>query len=201
VSYLEKNPLCVDCLARGRYSQATEIHHIQKLRDAPERKYDRDNLKALCELCHKKETSLEKMRASSPVTLVCGSPGAGKSTYVEQHRRRGDLVWDLDDILRTVAGIDPHDNTEQRDAALDVVLAMRDAFYSRARSYKGRVWVIESCPTRARREWFERELGAHVVFIEATKEQCLARVAHRGPSASAPVERWWSEHDRSVDMG
>ena len=36
------------------------------------------------------------------VRLVCGPPGAGKSTLVREKRRDGDLVIDLDDIRASV---------------------------------------------------------------------------------------------------
>lgn len=56
-SYLRANPLCVDCLTTNRPEPATEVHHITKLRVAPERKFDPTNLMALCRTCHQKRTA------------------------------------------------------------------------------------------------------------------------------------------------
>lgn len=47
-----EHPLCEDCLERGLTRPSTEVHHIQKLRDRPELKYDTENLMALCSECH-----------------------------------------------------------------------------------------------------------------------------------------------------
>ncbi len=39
-----------------------------------------------------------------PLTIVCGPPAAGKSTYIEAHRRPGDVVVDLDVIINEAGG-------------------------------------------------------------------------------------------------
>lgn len=56
--YLQDNPLCVDCISNGTPpTPATDVHHIKKLRDYPELKYNKDNLMALCHECHSKRTA------------------------------------------------------------------------------------------------------------------------------------------------
>jgi putative protein kinase ArgK-like GTPase of G3E family len=35
--------------------------------------------------------------------VVCGVPGSGKTTWVEQRRTSGDIVWDADRVANTVA--------------------------------------------------------------------------------------------------
>lgn len=46
--------LCANCLEKGIYNyKDLEVHHIQKLREAPERLLDDDNLICLCRSCHK----------------------------------------------------------------------------------------------------------------------------------------------------
>lgn len=56
---LEAHPVCQDCLAAGRLSPATEVHHVRPVEDAPtragkeERMYDPSNLRALCRPCHR----------------------------------------------------------------------------------------------------------------------------------------------------
>jgi len=56
LNYLRQNPLCSDCLERGIVEQATEIHHIAKLAQHPDRKYDPANLLCLCHRCHAART-------------------------------------------------------------------------------------------------------------------------------------------------
>lgn len=46
--------LCQECLKNNKYSEATDVHHIQRLRDAWDKRLDNDNLISLCIECHKK---------------------------------------------------------------------------------------------------------------------------------------------------
>lgn len=47
--------MCVNCRDRGRYSRATSVHHIVKIKDNWELRLSLNNLKSLCEKCHKQE--------------------------------------------------------------------------------------------------------------------------------------------------
>lgn len=47
------NYLCQDCLKNKVISEATEVHHIEKLRKAWDKRYDPDNLISLCGECHR----------------------------------------------------------------------------------------------------------------------------------------------------
>lgn len=55
--YLMAHPLCVDCEAMGIVAAARDIHHIAKLRDNPEAKYDESNLMGLCKMHHDMRTA------------------------------------------------------------------------------------------------------------------------------------------------
>lgn len=55
--YLRQNPLCRDCEGNGIVTAATDVHHIEKLRDRPEMKYEEENLMALCSRCHDQRTA------------------------------------------------------------------------------------------------------------------------------------------------
>lgn len=55
--YLMRNPLCCDCKEVGVIAAATDIHHVMKLKDHPEYKYDEAWLMALCKMHHDKRTA------------------------------------------------------------------------------------------------------------------------------------------------
>ncbi len=57
IAYLQRNPLCVDCDAEGIVGAATEVHHVRKLRDYPDGKYEQSNLMPLCSDHHRKRTA------------------------------------------------------------------------------------------------------------------------------------------------
>jgi len=50
--HLQNSPLCFDCYKKNIYTAANEVHHIKKLREHPELKYDSENLMSLCKSCH-----------------------------------------------------------------------------------------------------------------------------------------------------
>lgn len=52
IAYLRQHPFCEDCLERDIVTPTTEPHHLIKLKDAPDRKYEESNLRALCKPCH-----------------------------------------------------------------------------------------------------------------------------------------------------
>lgn len=55
--YRGRHPLCVDCLKGGRVKPSAEVHHIKKLSEFPDLKYEDSNLMALCGQCHKARTA------------------------------------------------------------------------------------------------------------------------------------------------
>lgn len=57
-SYLERNPLCVDCQRRGQLTPAAQVDHINPLRQGGA-KFDEANLQALCGTCHSSKTARE----------------------------------------------------------------------------------------------------------------------------------------------
>lgn len=59
LSVLRDTPLCYDCLKAGRITPAEEVHHIKSFMryDANDPRrielaYDKNNLVALCRMCH-----------------------------------------------------------------------------------------------------------------------------------------------------
>jgi 5-methylcytosine-specific restriction protein A len=57
IIYLAQHPLCVDCESKGRAGAATDVHHIEKLRDRPDLKYEESNLMGLCTEHHSARTA------------------------------------------------------------------------------------------------------------------------------------------------
>lgn len=55
--YLREHPLCEDCLEEEKIEPATEVHHKQKVKDHPELRLVKSNLRALSKECHSKRTA------------------------------------------------------------------------------------------------------------------------------------------------
>ena len=58
--FLTRHPLCVDCQAAGRTTLATEVHHVEPLRERPELRLAEANCVALCRACHSRRTARDE---------------------------------------------------------------------------------------------------------------------------------------------
>ena len=58
-AYLRKHPMCVKCMAEGRFTPATVVDHITPHRGNPVLMWDENNYQALCKPCHDKKTWTE----------------------------------------------------------------------------------------------------------------------------------------------
>ena len=47
--------LCVQCIANGVHTLATEVHHITPIREDMSKSYDLENLESICHACHMKQ--------------------------------------------------------------------------------------------------------------------------------------------------
>ncbi len=120
------------------------------------------------------------------MVLVAGPPGAGKTTYVREHRELHDLVWDYDAILAAVSGGAWDLDVNQ------IMLSMRSAYIEASKQYPRSCWLIASAPTRAERD----EISGNVVLLAVDEETCIARTAQRkdGVRWENIIKRWWQNY-------
>lgn len=78
------------------------------------------------------------------ITLVCGLPGCGKSTYVKEHMADGALAYDLDAIAAAFRLRMPHE--EFHDAARRMVNDMLFGWLDTVKWYADEVYVIRTAP-------------------------------------------------------
>ena len=111
---LREEPLCREHKKKGRIVLATDVDHIKPKAEGGTD--DRSNLQPLCHSCHSVKTAREHgfgrpgdmkdARFRTPVTVVCGPPGSGKSTHVDGHKQPGDLVVDIDALYVALTGLE-----------------------------------------------------------------------------------------------
>lgn len=124
------------------------------------------------------------------IRLVCGPPGAGKSTLIRERKKPGDLVIDYDDIRASVVS----DDLARRFRAL-----LEDSAHKHE---GGDVWIARTLPDPADRESFVERVGVEETLLldtpaDVAKERVLAR---DGDDSRFPaIDRWWGFH--SPDMG
>lgn len=132
-------------------------------------------------------------------TLVCGPPAAGKTTYVQRHAARGDLILDVDALAAALSGLPQHDKP---DAIVPYALAARDAVLDRLASHNTvrHAWVVAGLPRAVDRRELADRLNADVVVLETSAAECVRRLARaRRPAAGvhAAINRWWQEYEPS----
>ncbi|MDG9703793.1 hypothetical protein [Streptomyces sp. DH37] len=124
------------------------------------------------------------------VTIVYGPPCAGKTTYVTQRARPGDLVLDLDAIAQALGSPNDHGHPP---ALIPFAIEARDAVLTRlTRAHELRhAWVITS-----RADVLARLPGAQLVTLDVPADECKrrARAAGRPPRWDAHIDRWWREY-------
>lgn len=123
--YLSENPLCVRCKEGGRDTIANEVDHIVPHQGDHELFWSECNWQSLCKRCHSKKTVRERMGTRDNIVVVTGLPASGKSTWVDEQRKPGDLVWDYDAMLATMTGLPTHSLPSD---LLAPMCEMRDAF-------------------------------------------------------------------------
>jgi 5-methylcytosine-specific restriction protein A len=132
-----------------------------------------------------------------PLTIVCGPPGGGKSTWVRNHVGPNDVVIDLDAILQRYSGRAEHDTVGT--AWLGPALTERNR---RLRALASdttheRAWFIVSAPNPVERHHWAHMLGATVQLMAPPLEECIRRIRadparrkHRDRMIAA-ARKWW----------
>ena len=202
--------------------------HIQPHRGDRARFWAPDNIQTLCKPCHDGAKQREERAAPAPpqgsgggrmarpdwfrksyvpVTLVCGAPGSGKSTWTSQARDAADLVVCFDEIAgQLFAGGAPRAGVTLTPDQIADVLRRRnemiaDLMWSRAASKWPRAWIIAGEPRAEARNWWADVVGAQVVVLETPEEECRRRILAdaeagyaRGHQALRQVTEWWREY-------
>ena len=109
------------------------------------------------------------------VYLVYGSPCAGKHTFVESVANDDDLIVDIDSIWECVCKADRFHKPNRLKAN---VFKLRDELIDQVKTRTGmwrNAYIIGTYPLRTERDRLCDLLRAIPVFIEAKKEDCLAR--------------------------
>ena len=200
---LAGEPLCRACLDLGIATIATEVDHI--LPKAKGGTDEEDNLQPLCTPCHIAKTIAEAGRHSSshpswlkpsaiPLTLISGPPCAGKSTFAQQQAQTGDLVIDLDSLIRKYS---PQHLQWQSPVSPDILSqAIRDRnalLGTLAQAKTGQAWLIVAAPAQAERDWWTAQLSAQAILLDPGPAECKARALARGtPRAIPGIERWYA---------
>lgn len=123
--------------------------------------------------------------------LVTGPPAAGKSTWVREHAKHGDITIDYDAlaVVLTPPGGRPHDHPAHvkavtkaaRQAAIDTALALTSVCD---------VYVIHSTPSARLIDHYLTH-GAEVVVIDPGQDVVMARCKEERPWRIHQAAKQW----------
>jgi hypothetical protein len=110
-----------------------------------------------------------------PLTVVCGPPGSGKSSYVAERSKPDDVVIDLDEIIASLSGLPLYQASKAwLTAALDErnrrLRALHTDVDHRA------AWFIVSAPDPGERQTWARRLGGDLVVLATDARECIRRI-------------------------
>lgn len=132
--------------------------------------------------------------------MVTGPPCAGKSTYVDEHRKPGDVVIDLDRIAVALGSdadhVDWSSNAPHRSVARDLrAYLVRNLLAEMSRdAVPFHVWLVETSPRSWQRQGYRR-VDATIVDLDPSRETCheRAKAAGRTVATHGEIERWYAE--------
>ena len=144
--------------------------------------------------------------AKIPVTIICGPPASGKSTYVAAHAAPTDQIIDLDQIAAELSGSSLHGWDAKR--WLHPALFKRNDLLGRlsGRPSYPAAWLIVSEPEANWRQWWQDVLcPEQIIVLEMTEAVCVENAARdhdRDMQATTQaIRRWWRRyHRRSGDQ-
>jgi predicted kinase len=131
------------------------------------------------------------------IRLVYGPPCGGKSTYVRERARPGDLVVDHDLIAQELGSPATHNHAEEYRALAEQRVAelLVEVANGRHRS----VWVVRSVAEARFRQELADYIGAdEVVLVTATRRELAQRARSRpDPDATlVEIDRWLRAAER-----
>ena len=126
------------------------------------------------------------------IHVITGAPCSGKSTYIDEHAKDGDLRIDYDRLAQTFGSAKSHEaegivreaTFKARESAIEVAM----------KNPESESWIIHTFMTEEQSKRYE-EAGADIVVLDPSKEVCLERAeADSRPQTTIDgINRWYSE--------
>jgi hypothetical protein len=115
------------------------------------------------------------------ITIVTGPPCGGKTTYVKENAKKGDVVIDMDRIALALT-TDDIDEYQYSDSVRSVAIAARKAAVREAiiisQGQREQTWIIHTDPATSDRYSY-KVAGARFVECSPGLRVCLERAKQR----------------------
>jgi adenylylsulfate kinase-like enzyme len=176
----ERGLICEHCHERVIHARELTLHHIIEL--TPDNVRDTsislnpDNVLLIHERCHNKIHRHGAIKTERRVVIVYGPPMSGKTSFVKQNANNNDLVVDFDAIYYAMStGMwynKPNEIWPNVKAVHSLLLDQIKTRYGRWQT----AWIIGGYPDHYKRETLRESLGAELVYIQASQEECIERL-------------------------
>ena len=206
-----------------------ELHHKEHLSifniDNPDVTLNYKNLIWLCRDCHFEEHKecmfkqfeykrTQKILSASgvwfdengglhkqEVYIVYGPPASGKTTYVNNHKYKDDLVIDIDLIRQALSMCGKSDIPSN---LLSTALDIRDYLYTLILNKKvdcRRIWIIAGLPNKKQREELKEKFNAELIFMDCTYDECILRANNDDEKSDKLfqefiIRKWFEQYER-----
>jgi hypothetical protein len=133
------------------------------------------------------------------VYVVTGPPASGKTTWVREHAKPGDITIDYDDLVSALAPGVERDPLAQPTHVAAVVGAARDAAIDQAATGHGYdTYLVHAMPDRRATNRY-RKYGYHIVVCDPGYDECMRRAQlERTPRQQAIVADWYERRGLAV---
>lgn len=155
-----------------------------------------ENYRPACRSCNSKRQNRVMTGYGASVVVIIGPPGAGKSTYVAEHAKPGDVTIDMDRIALALMPVAPTESHSYPEHVRHVAVRTRKAAINAATRLRERVtvWLIHAIPLPDELSDY-RKLGWQVVTIDPGRDVVEQRVRTMRPEAMMlHVSRWYAMH-------
>lgn len=130
------------------------------------------------------------------VFLIYGSPCSGKSTYVKEHKKDGDIVCDVDRLYSALSYNEEH-QTElyAQEVASMLYKSLLAIIHDRQGNWKN-AYVISIANTKERVKAEAEQINAdECIFIDTPYEVCMERAKDRPPYFPWIIQEWFERRD------
>lgn len=130
------------------------------------------------------------------IHVICGAPCAGKTSYIQQRAKPGDLVIDTDKIAEALgAGVDHMAEGICYKAALEA----REAAIRIAKKSEGDSWIIHSLPSEQQIADYQRH-NAEIIVLDPGIDECKRRAKNRPAGTMEAIDRWYNIPPRGFNQ-
>lgn len=130
------------------------------------------------------------------VYLIYGSPCSGKSTYINEHIKRDDLVCDVDYIYSAITRNDSHDaELYTHSVACELYKTLTEIIRDRKGNWKNAYVVsLANTPDKLKAD-IERVNADKAIFIDTPYEVCMERAKERPFYFQWIIQEWFQTYE------